>query len=155
MTAIIPIKLERSCDGCTKCCDGWLSGTAHGYDFSVGKKCHWSSKSGCNIYEYRPYDPCVTFKCFWKTSNLVPKEFKPNLINTILVERNFKEYIYLDINFAGNIVSQEVLDWALKLVEDNKIKHLRYAKDGKFKIISNDLEFVQLMTNHLGVDLIG
>lgn len=23
----IPIIPERSCDGCTKCCDGWVSGT--------------------------------------------------------------------------------------------------------------------------------
>ena len=155
MSAINVIKLERSCDGCTKCCDGWLSGNAYGVKFSVGKKCQWSTKKGCSIYELRPYDPCVTFKCFWKTNSIVPEEFKPNLINTILVERIFHNYKYLDICFAGNLVSIEVLNWAIKLFEDKKIQHLRYAKDGKFRLISDDIEFIQLMTNYLGADLVG
>jgi len=155
MSFIIPIKAERDCNGCTKCCDGWLTGTAYGVKFHVGQKCLWSTKKGCSIYELRPYNPCVTFKCFWKTHSMVPEEYKPNLINTILVERYFLDYKYLDICFAGNMVSTDVLNWAIKMFEDKKIEHLRYAKDGKFRILSDNLEFVQAMTNYLGHDMVG
>ena len=150
MSAIIPIKIERSCDGCTKCCDGWLTGTAHGHDFYPGKKCYWSGKNGCNIYEFRPHEPCVTFKCFWKTSRLVPNDFKPSTIGVIFVERYLDTYTFLDVNYGGAVLSNEVIYWLYKVFNENKIPHIRYRKDGKYRILSNDIEFVQLMENKLG-----
>lgn len=152
MSAINVIKLERSCDGCTKCCDGWLTGSAYGHEFYPGKKCYWSSKRGCNIYEYRPHEPCVTFKCYWKTNRIVPFEFKPDKIGVILVERYMDGYFYLDVNYGGSNIPIEVIDWLHQMFTEKKILHIRYRKNGKYKLISDDLEFTQMMTNKLGID---
>ena len=61
-----PIIAERACDGCTRCCEGWLTGIAYGYEFYPGKKCHFLSSKNCTIYPIRPDNPCKTFQCQWK-----------------------------------------------------------------------------------------
>ena len=115
MALVIPITNERTCEGCTKCCDGWLIGEAYGHKFFEGKPCFWKGKKGCNIYDIRPYNPCVSFKCFWKYSDLVPKHFKPNNIGVIMVERFIEDIPYLNIHFGGQFVNNEVLDWCEKV----------------------------------------
>ena len=152
MTAIIPIKLERSCDGCTKCCDGWLTGVAWGHEFYPGKKCFWSSKNGCNIYQFRPNDPCVSFKCYWKTNTIVPFHFKPDKSGVIFVERYLDGYYYLDVNYGGNNTSIEIIDWLHKMFTEKKILHIRYRKNGRYKLLSDDIEFMQLMHNRMGLE---
>lgn len=150
MAAIIPIKLERSCDGCTKCCDGWLTGSAHGHDFYPGKKCYWSSKNGCNIYDYRPHDPCVTFKCYWKTNHLIPFEFKPNKIGVIFVERFLEGFFFLDVNYGGNSIPKVVIDWLYEMLSVDKLVNVRYRQDGKYVCLSNDNAFHDMMKNYFG-----
>lgn len=147
---IIPIKQERECDGCTKCCDGWLSGTAHGHEFYIGKRCYWKGKKGCNIYESRPHNPCVTFKCFWKYSKLVPKQFKPNEIGVIIVERFENQFTFVDVNFGGKDLSDAVIDWCHQMYTEKKIANIRYFYQLRYKLLSNDSKFIEYMHNKIG-----
>lgn len=152
MALVIPIKQERECDGCTKCCDGWLSGVAHGHEFYIGKSCYWKGKNGCNIYSVRPYEPCVTFKCFWKYSKLVPKHFKPNLIGVIIVERFDNGFKFVDVNIGGKLVSEEVISWCNQMYTENLIENIRYYHNQKYTLLSKDDTFIKYMHSKLGVE---
>ena len=142
MALVIPIKNERDCDGCTKCCDGWLTGVAHGHKFHIGKPCVYKGSNGCMIYEYRPYDPCVTFKWFWKYSNIVPLKFKPNLIGIILVERIVEGYKFLDINAGGKFPSVDFLEWIQEMYQTNKINNIRLFLGESLFLYSKDIDFI-------------
>ena len=143
MAFIIPIKTERDCDGCTKCCDGWLTGEAYGYKFNINNACFWKGKKGCNIYDIRPIDPCVTFKCFWKYSSLVPIEFKPDKIGIILVERTIDGHKFLDVNIGGNIPSPELLLWVEEMYLQDKIKNIRVIIGDSFYVYSKSMDVIR------------
>jgi hypothetical protein len=146
MALVIPIKSERDCDGCTKCCDGWLTGIAHGHKFHHGKPCAFKGSSGCMIYDYRPYDPCVTFKCFWKYNNLVPIKFKPDKIGVILVERNIDGHRFLDVNLGGKLPSIELLEWVEDMYNKQKIKNIRVFLGESLYVYSKDPVIVNYAT---------
>ena len=75
---------KRKCDTCTECCQGWLSGEAHGKKFYAGKPCHFVSTKGCTIYSRRPHDPCVIFKCGWlEDSEMFPEWTKPSIAKVL------------------------------------------------------------------------
>jgi len=49
---MIPIAhAERTCGGCTACCDGWLTGNILGHELAPGKPCHFRGDGGCTIYD--------------------------------------------------------------------------------------------------------
>jgi hypothetical protein len=140
------INQDKPCNGCTKCCEGFLSGYAYGMPFYEGKLCYFKGKKGCKIYSIRPHNPCVTFKCFWKESILVPEKFKPNIINCIMVERYRDGYFWIEIHKAGGDVPQEVIDWATDLVENDKVKNFRFInKNYKYQIITKNQDFRNYM----------
>ncbi len=145
MLKTIPIiNTDRSCDGCTKCCEGFLSGQAYGYTFYPGKPCHFIGKSGCKIYEYRPHNPCVTFKCAWKYKSIVPEWMKPNEIDMILVERVKEGISFLDINPASKQISIEVLNWAIDMFVQGKIENIRYWHNNEVKVLSKNEQFIKI-----------
>lgn len=142
MTTIIPIKLnQRSCDGCTKCCEGYLHGNAHGYSFHLGKSCYFVKSKGCSIYDYRPKDPCKTFVCYWKSNNFVPDKYKPSKSGIIMVYRQKENYNYLSVNFAGNDTNEEFIRWLHEIFTEKKVEHIRYYHNNKIFYISRDPNF--------------
>jgi hypothetical protein len=141
--------MDRSCDGCTKCCDGHLTANIYGYEMGPGKPCHFVSKKGCSIYEMRPYNPCKGFKCIWKQNYAVPLEFKPDLIDTIMIESSIEDIVYVTIVPAGKEISLDILDWAVSAVISEKIEHIVYQKDGKARVISKDPVFIEKYNAHL------
>ena len=150
MAFLTPIKIQRPCNGCTKCCEGFLSGEAYGYKFKLGTPCKFKNSAGCGIYSVRPYSPCQTFSCYWKDNHFVPENLKPSVSGVIMVERYLENYKYLDINYAGREVSPEVEDFLYQLYIGKKVENIRYISKGKYKLLSDNPTFKSLFIKTYG-----
>lgn len=81
--------VKRECGECTACCEGWLSGTAHGSRFYPNSPCHYlDGCNGCSIYKDRP-EICQQFECLWKQTNQIPGWLKPSRCGAILYQRSY------------------------------------------------------------------
>jgi hypothetical protein len=134
----------RACNGCTKCCDGWLTGKAYGLHFYPGCPCHFKTSKGCMIYLTRPKDPCVSFECEWKRNLSIPEWIKPNLSNVIIVQRFIETIPYLGVNQAGTADLVKITQW-LSLFSDKAQKNIVFWSNSTNRIYSKDLEFVKLI----------
>jgi len=105
-------KNSRSCAGCTKCCEGWLSANILGEDMFPGKPCQFVAPDvGCTIYKKRPEDPCKTFECSWRATDYVPIEFSPVNTGQIVTPQRIDGIDYLSMVFAGKEVQPDFLSW--------------------------------------------
>jgi uncharacterized cysteine cluster protein YcgN (CxxCxxCC family) len=127
--------MSRSCDGCTKCCEGWLHGEAHKHFFWPGRPCHFKSQKGCSIYQNRPDNPCKSFKCEWLMNEVVPVWMKPDQINAIIVVRQENDKIFWEVSEAGSKLDSKVLSWLFMLFHEGKIPNLRYQIEGGWNSI--------------------
>lgn len=142
----ISIKNARSCDGCTKCCDGWLVGKIAGEMMYPGKPCQFCQPGvGCSNYDNRPQDPCRTFMCLWREDETVPIEFKPSEVNSIISRQEVDGIPFLGLQEAGETMRPEVLDWFIKFVTSRQI-NAEWEIDGK-RSGGGSPEFVQAMQN--------
>jgi hypothetical protein len=129
-------KPQRSCDGCTKCCQGHLSGEAHGHSFQSGKPCFFVGDKGCSIYTDRPHDPCKTFKCEWLAQDYLPMWFRPDLSKVIVTKRVYDDGEWLEVCEAGQKMDSAVLSWLLIWAKNNN-KNIRYQIDSGWNWIKN------------------
>jgi hypothetical protein len=129
-------KPQRTCDGCTKCCQGHLQGTAHGHSFQAGKPCFFVSDKGCSIYAERPERPCKSFKCEWLNSDYLPMWFRPDLSKVIVTDRMFDDGKWIQVCEAGQKIDSSVLSWILLWAVNNK-RNIRYQVDGGWNWIKN------------------
>jgi len=129
---------NRNCNGCTKCCDGWLSSNIYGYDMSIGKPCHFVKSDGCSIYNERPQNPCKIFKCEWLINLEIPEWLYPKKSNVIITKKYISNICYLDIIEAGKKLSVETLNWILLMSINNQINVLYQINGGKNWIGSKD-----------------
>ena len=120
---------DRSCDGCTKCCDGWLIGEAHGKPFFPGRPCHFVGKNGCTIYKSRPDNPCKSFKCEWLVNADMPEWLKPDRANIIVVDREKNGIKYWKVQEAGSKITVEAASWLIVHCLSNSI-NLFYSIGG-------------------------
>lgn len=120
----------RSCGGCTRCCEGWLTGDAWGHQFHPGKPCGWLCRSGCLIYENRPRNPCQTFLCEWKRLPSIPEWMRPQESGVILVSRRLDEYSYIRAHACGRPVGAEVLTWAQEYSDQHQVPVIVDADTG-------------------------
>lgn len=105
-------KTSRSCKGCTKCCEGWLSATIKGEPMYPGKPCQFVEAGvGCTEYKTRPEDPCKTFECAWKATDYIPEKFSPNNTGQIVAVQQLYGIDYLVMAYAGKEVDSEFLSW--------------------------------------------
>jgi len=109
-------KNNRSCGGCTECCEGWLVADINGHRMFPGRPCQYKGKEGCSIYENRPVNPCVNYKCEWLMDDgeEIPEWMKPNLSKVIITRRVWgknKDKIFLDIKECGEKIDSVVLNW--------------------------------------------
>ena len=125
--------LKRSCENCTKCCEGFLSGEVNGKNFYPGNPCHFVViGKGCSIYKDRPKDPCVSYQCAWRNDDFLPMWMKPNLINTIIDWRETDGGIkYLCAREAGEKMNSTVLTWLIEYCIINSINFLWYVDGGE------------------------
>lgn len=121
------IKQDRQCGDCTACCDGWLSGNAHGHEFFPGQPCFYLCKSGCSIYENRPIDPCRGYSCMWlKDPDFFPEWMKPTESNLICTERDWVDcegnpQFYFEFVTMGKEITLKSYHWIMKMHYQHKI----------------------------------
>lgn len=133
--------MERKCEGCHKCCDGWLWGKAHEHEFWPGRPCHFVGSKGCTIYPDRPHDPCVTFKCLWLKDSNIPEWMKPDQSNVILVDREKNGVAYIESYEAGARLDPKVLSWMFMSHVQGKIPNLKYQLDSGWNYIGS-MDFI-------------
>ena len=79
-------KSTRECQPCTACCDGWVQMVIGDVPVYPGHPCPHSTGKGCDDYENRPKDPCVTFNCGWIVRNSpLPDWMKPSSGKVIVI----------------------------------------------------------------------
>lgn len=106
--------MNRKCGDCTKCCEGYLSGSVKGKEFYLGKPCHFVAiGKGCSIYKDRPKNPCESYKCLWLVDEQLPEWFKPNEINAILDIRHIDNIPFINVLEAGETLRSDVLSWLI------------------------------------------
>lgn len=125
---------NRNCDGCTACCEGYLSANIHGHPMYRGKPCHFvNMDKGCTIYKDRPKEVCVPFKCAWLNdeNNFFPEWVKPNVSGIIIKEMSWGpngRFTYLNIVEYRKKITPEVLNWLINFADQNQIP-IRYEVD--------------------------
>lgn len=132
---------QRTCDGCSKCCEGALRGHAYQHNFYPGKPCHFLGE-GCSIYADRPKDPCQDYKCEWLASDELPMWMRPDLCNVITTKRVKNGVEYYDIVEAGKKLDSAVLSWFVMWALSTQ-KNIMYQLDGGFNRIGS-AEFLAL-----------
>jgi hypothetical protein len=137
---------KRSCGTCTKCCEGYLPGSAHGITFYPGKPCHFVSiGKGCSSYANRPEDPCKTYKCSWISNDQIPEWMRPEYINAIIDERTVEEIPYLNVKEAGSTLNAKVLTWLIQYAMSNNLNILWEVEGSKNTLGSS--EFLNAIQN--------
>lgn len=130
----------RSCGDCTKCCEGYLTGSAKEKTFFKGKPCHFIEiGKGCMIYKDRPKDPCKSYQCMWVAGTELPEWMKPNKINAIVdMQKTAKGLVYLRLNEAGSRLDSRVLTWLIEYVLSNQINFFWNVDGGSHWLGSPD-----------------
>ena len=137
---------SRECGSCTKCCEGYISGGAHGIKFGNGVPCEFLAWGhGCTIYEDRPLSPCKKFKCLWLRDPEIPENLKPN-ISQVMAMRKGQNFIVL-VNVGPN-PDQEAINWYRTWCSDNKI-NLAYRQNN-IDYFEGDPDFTSKMYGSLG-----
>ena len=129
---------ERSCDGCTKCCEGYLQGTVKGKSFYRGSPCFFVEiGKGCSIYPERPQNPCISFKCEWLTNDDLPMWMKPSESQSIVCRKTSPSgRTYLEVVEAGEKLDTKVLSWIVKYAVENGF-NLSWQFDGGVNYIGS------------------
>jgi len=134
---VIPIIPERACGDCTACCEGWLTGEAHGHTFQPGRPCFYL-QDGCGIYETRPENPCQTYKCVWLKEDTLPLWMRPDKSKAIVTEREVEGIKYWDVSECGETISADMLSWLIMYTIDNQTNLQWRVKSGPLKIGQKD-----------------
>ncbi len=140
----------RDCNGCTKCCEGYLVTNVSGMEIGPGKgPCKFVRKNdGCSIHLARPYDPCKTFQCHWKENSNIPEWLKPSKVNAIMVLRILDQFNYIRIVKAGINQDPKIYEWAEAQSKEGK-NIIAYNDFGKLLVYSQDKNFIDLATKRL------
>lgn len=130
--------MDRTCDGCTKCCDGWLSGIAHGRAFWSGRPCHFVGQNGCTIYNDRPQDPCKSYQCEWLVNDDVPEWLKPSMSNVLISKRKSGDTEYWRVSEAGAKITVEALSWVFMHCLSKNVNFIYNIGDGHYRFGSKE-----------------
>lgn len=140
-------KIDRSCNGCTSCCDGTLSATILGYDMFQGVPCRYMKEGkGCSIYAMRPQDPCRTFKCAWKIDKRIPEKFKPTLSDVVMIHKRDVDnrFTWLTVLPKQNKeISVDLLAWLVYSFMTGQNPNIMYYHKGKWHFLSNNKEWLK------------
>ncbi|NBP58816.1 hypothetical protein EBU71_20180 [bacterium] len=134
----------KSCGGCTRCCEGFLSTKV--YDFEISPSaggCRFLGKNGCNIYQVRPYDPCQVFQCGWKENTVIPDFMRPDLSDIIILLRYIESYHFYRLVKCSDDLKPEVIEWAKGHAKQGH-HVIAYDKNSQLLIFSEDRKFREL-----------
>jgi hypothetical protein len=144
--SFIEILNKKSCDGCTKCCEGHLSATIRGREMFPGKPCIFVEQGvGCKEYETRPYDPCVVFQCEWRRNPHFDEWLAPTKTDVIFVRQAHNGFEYLQIAEAGKPASEEIIAWAKDYSEKHNM-NIKWSVDG-VAFFAGSQEFLESVKN--------
>jgi hypothetical protein len=115
----------RTCDGCVKCCEGWLEADVKGHKMHPGKPCFYLSDNflGCSAYADRPKDPCIDYRCAWLDDESFPEAAKPSISGVLVTKRvtflpgedGMQKVDYYDVRRASTSVDpqflEEIVSW--------------------------------------------
>ena len=134
------VSRERSCDGCTKCCEGYVSAVVFGERIQPGRPCRFTGPTGCTVYEQRQEDPCKTFKCLWLANDTLPEWMKPDLIDAIFTQRlTDKGEPFWAIAEAGAKLDSSVLAWVVEeLVRRQGQLNVMYQVGGGWRYLGSE-----------------
>lgn len=124
----------RQCGSCTKCCEGWLFGEAHGTYFQKGRPCHFMGEGCCTIYNHRPETPCQSFRCEWLANPAVPEWMKPDRCNALLRSASHHGIHSWHLTEAGQRLDSRVLAWVITHCLAHKINLIFEVDGGSYKI---------------------
>ena len=118
---------ERSCGGCTACCEGWL--TDESMKLFPGSGCGHICSEGCGIYESRPEAPCRSFKCAWL---MEPEDFpdamRPDRAGAIPIkDRDWHHWKVLRAFPCGTEVPAETLRWLVDYAKPQQLPVIFYG----------------------------
>lgn len=112
--------MQRNCQPCTACCDGWVQIKVKGCEAYPGHPCPHSTGKGCDDYENRPVDPCRQFECAWvKQGSKLPDDFRPNECGALVID-GLLTWQGLAVDLAvpvGREIPEETLNWLMKYAE--------------------------------------
>jgi hypothetical protein len=129
-------KTERTCDGCSECCNGRMVGSVYGHTFHPGKKCFYL-KDGCSIYDTRPVNPCQVYKCHWLETEDLPVWMRPDLSRVIVSKRTHKPIEFYEVIECGQSISLDVFRWLTMWALGNN-KNVRFEMSGGYNKIGSD-----------------
>ena len=146
MTIIVKT-VSRACDGCKRCCEGWLLTEIYGKKVNIENPCHFLGTKGCSIYDIRPHDPCKIYVCEWKADMNLPEWLKPNKANVIITKRKIGDYHYNAVVPASLLeVTEKVHDWANEYSKTHPTNIVIYgAVSGITAIYSSDEDFKKFL----------
>jgi hypothetical protein len=135
--------------------------TSPNIDMSPGNPCIHCTGQGCAIYESRPVDPCVQFKCGWLIdSSPLPEEMRPDLCGAIVfLSRKWNGWNVVKAVPTGECIPEDTLEWLKAYAREKGIPLLfetRLLKDGKFhglrKLGYGPPDFLHTVENAIGSD---
>lgn len=146
---------DRTCDTCTECCMGYLTGQIHEYQMAINNPCHFLDlcEKNCSIYDHRP-QLCKDYRCAWLDQKvLIPNWMKPEYSKVIITQRQSKlddvrTIDYWSVTECGQTMSSEVLNWIFNTCKIMQI-NLTYKLNGADYHIGSD-EFMQFIKDRRG-----
>lgn len=142
----------RSCEGCTACCEGWLTANIHGEEMYPGKPCQFVEQGvGCTIYKNRPEDPCKSFRCMWRDTDaqIMPDEFKPSEVGSIVTRQIVDGIEYLTMVECGTKPLPEVISWFVTFGVARGM-NLEWTVDGKAHWMGHPQFNEIMLQRHMG-----
>jgi len=102
-----------------------------------GRACRHCTSQGCAIYENRPDDPCVQFRCGWlQDPEHFPDELRPDRSGVIvLLGRQWRDWNVMFAIPAGQSVPAESLECLRRAAQKQRIPlvfHERLVEGGEF-----------------------
>ena len=112
----------KQCFPCTACCEGWLSAEINGVKMRPGTPCVNCTKQGCKIYEKRPRNPCVLFKCGWLSMpELIAEHMKPSECGAIIIFSDWHGKSIIYATPVGKTIPSDTLEWLMTFAREYPI----------------------------------
>jgi hypothetical protein len=118
MVQTVTVKVElkskpsRSCDGCTKCCDGTLNTEVFDQRLYPGSPCKYVAFDvGCTVHEERPEYPCRIFQCQWIEDDSLPAWIKPSISGVIIMTKEVDGIPFVQMTSGIHPPTVETLSW--------------------------------------------
>ena len=129
---LLAVLSSKSCRGCTKCCEGYLTANIKGHRMGLGMPCPFVIKDvGCKEYDTRPVDPCVGFECEWRRNPYFEEWLSPKASGVLFTRQVLKplNLVYLKVTEAGSTLTPEIVRWAISYAEKNNVNLSWYEGD--------------------------